>query len=79
MLVSKNLGIFVYLVVLLDLGVLSSKDMLGQDQSIQAKEHEFKMFNNTSVISCQKYESYHMTHQKPSSTQSFGKLLSQFK
>ena len=46
--------------------------MLGQDQSIQAKEHEFKMFNNTSVISWQKYESYYMTHKKPSSTKSFG-------
>ena len=47
LLVSKNLGISVYLVVLLDLGVLSSKDMLGQDQSIQAKKHRFKMFYNT--------------------------------
>ena len=46
--------------------------MLGQDQSIQAKEHEFKMLNNTSVISWQKYESYYMTHKKPSSTKSFG-------
>ena len=50
LLVSKNLGISVYLVVLLDLGVLSSKDMLGQDQSIQVKKHGFKMFNNTLVI-----------------------------
>ena len=47
LLVSKNLGISVYLVVSLDLGVLSSKDMLGQDQSIQAKKHRFKMFYNT--------------------------------
>ena len=57
LLVSKNLGISVYLVVLLDLGVLSSKDMLGQDQSIQAKKHRFKMFNNTLVISRHNYES----------------------
>jgi len=84
LLVSKNLGISVYLVVLLDLGVLSSKDMLGQDQSIQAKKHRFKMFYNTLVISRQNYESinesYSMTHRKfrPSSTKSFGLGLSQF-
>lgn len=76
--VSKNLGIFVYLVVLLDLEVLSSKDMLGQDQSIQAKKHHFKMFYNSLVISRQNYESnnesYSMTYRKfrPSSTKSFG-------